>query len=79
MGLTLMEQKLLIAMSKSPIRSDKQKVYKNRTNFYKAIWKLRDMELIENNDITIDGRKAKEWKLRLDGIFLVKILSKVKM
>jgi hypothetical protein len=70
------EQLLLIRMLDLPINFRTQKIYKNRVNFYKAIWKLRDMKLVFNRDIKINGMKAKEWKLTLDGIIVARILAK---
>jgi hypothetical protein len=74
--LSKFEQNLLVKMLNFPINFRTQKIYKNRVNFYKAIWKLRDMELVSNRDIKINGMKAKEWKLTLDGIIIARILTK---
>ena len=74
--LTKKEQLLLIQMADAPVNFRTQKIYKNRVSFYRAVWKLRDKELVANSDIKIDGRQAKEWHLRLDGKLLAKILVK---
>ena len=76
--LTMMEQKLLISMLNKPITSVEQKVYLQRTSFYKAVWKLRDAGLVTNQDISIDDRKGKLWRLTVDGTVMARILQKQK-
>jgi hypothetical protein len=75
--LTMMEQKLLISLLK-PQTSKEQKIYKQRVSFYGAIWKLRDMGLVANSEIKLDGTTAKLWRLTLDGTIMARILSKEK-
>jgi hypothetical protein len=70
------EQKLLISLLKKPIQSSEQRIYKQRVSFYNAVWKLRDMGLVANSEIKIDGYKSKLWKLTVDGIIMARILSK---
>jgi hypothetical protein len=74
--ITRREQILLIEMSNAPVTFKSQKIYKNRVSFYKAIWKLRDCELIYDKEIKLNGRMIKEWRLRMDGQFISKILGK---
>jgi len=74
--ITKKEQELLVSMLEKPITFKTQNIFKNRCSFYRAIWKLRDMELVYPRQIEVNGRKVKEWRLRLDGVFLARILKK---
>jgi hypothetical protein len=73
----MMEQKLLISLLK-PQTSKEQKIYKQRTSFYGAIWKLRDLGLVTNTEMKLDGTVTKIWRLTLDGMIMARILSKEK-
>ncbi len=75
MVLTPTEQRMLVEMlEKRKISSKEQKFYRSRTNFYRAIWKLRDMELVRSN--SPKAGEVKEWELTLDGIFFARMLRK---
>jgi len=74
--LTMMEQNLLKILLKKPLMSSEQKIYKQRVSFYGAIWKLRDMGLVANSEVKLDGTTAKLWKLTLDGTIMARILAK---
>jgi hypothetical protein len=74
--LTMMEQRLLVSLLKKPVTSKEQKIYKQRTSFYIACWKLRDIGLISPIPIKINGEKMKLWKLTLDGTIVARILAK---
>jgi hypothetical protein len=87
--LTRKEQELLLVMLKKSITAKEQNIYKSRISFYKAIWKLRNMELIFSNVQNNDGSMMnietgvkwvpgmeKKWKLRRDGTVLARILLK---
>jgi len=74
--ITRREQMLLLDMLNAPITFKSQKIYKNRVSFYKAIWKLRDCELVYNKEIQVNGRVVKEWRLRMDGQLMARIVGK---
>ncbi|MEM2506259.1 MAG: hypothetical protein QXF61_04365 [Nitrososphaeria archaeon] len=74
MPITLKEQKLLISMLNGKINSKDQKIFKSRMNFYRAIWKLRDMDLVHSKNSKAGD--LKDWELTLDGIFFARILKK---
>lgn len=76
MTLTVSEQRLIFSMLNNPITSKTQKIYKNKVSFYRAIWKLRDMELVTCKEITQSHKKIKIWSLTIDGVFLARILKK---
>jgi hypothetical protein len=71
----MMEQKLLISLLK-PRTSKEQKIYKQRTSFYGAIWKLRDLGLVANTTLKQNSTITKVWRLTLDGMIMARILSK---
>jgi hypothetical protein len=75
--LTTMEQKLLIKILDLPITFKTQKIYKNRVSFYKAVWRMRNMDLIVCKDVdSMNGRKVKEWHVKPDGWICARILRK---
>jgi len=71
--MTLMEQKLIIAMYNNPVTSKGQKIYRNKANFYTAVWKLRDAHLIISN---VTREQMKEWHLTTDGQILARVFMK---
>jgi hypothetical protein len=77
MPLTQKEQLLLIKALENPLSSKNQKIYKQRVSFYNAVWKLRNIGLLANTTIKINGIKIKLWKPTLDGIIIARILSKL--
>jgi hypothetical protein len=70
------QQKLLISMLAKPVTSKDQKIYKHRGNFYESVWLFRDMGLVTNNVVEINGTKRKIWKLTVDGTVMARILAK---